>query len=52
MGPVFWKGMGAGLAVGLGLGAMMKPRKKSHTAAKVIRAAGDMVDRVGSFFGV
>ena len=48
----FWKGMGAGLAVGMGLGMLLKPRKKSHTAAKLIRTAGDVVDRMGSFFGV
>ena len=48
----FWKGMGAGLALGLSLGMMLKPRNKSRTAAKLIRAAGDMVDRVGGFFGV
>lgn len=47
----FWKGMGAGLALGIGLGLLMKPRKKCHTAAKLIRAAGDVVDRVGGFFG-
>ena len=48
----FRKGMGAGLALGVGLGMLMKHRKKSHTAAKLIRAAGDVVDRMGTFFGV
>ena len=48
----FWKGMGAGVALGMSLGMLMKPRKKSHTAAKLIRSAGDVVDRVGAFFGV
>ena len=48
----FWKGLGAGMAMGLGLGMLMKPQKKSRTAAKLIRAAGDVVDRVGSVFGV
>ena len=52
MGSGFWKGMGAGLAVGLGVGMLMKPRKKSHAAAKLIRTAGDVVDRVGAFLGV
>ena len=54
MGTGFWKGMCAGLAVGLGMGlcAKMKPAKKSHAAAKLIRAAGDAVDRVGAFLGV
>ncbi len=48
----FWKGMGAGMALGVGLGMLMKPQKKSRTAAKLIRSAGDVVDRVGTFFGV
>ncbi len=48
----FWKGMGAGMSLGVGLGMLMKPRKKSHTAANLIRSAGDVVDRVGTFFGV
>ena len=52
MGAGFWKGMGAGMALGVGLGMLMKPRKKSHTAANLIRSAGDVVDRVGTFFGV
>ncbi|MBR3059875.1 MAG: hypothetical protein IKG89_04605 [Oscillospiraceae bacterium] len=52
MGSGFWKGMGAGLAVGLGMGMLLKPKKKSHAAAKLIRTAGDVVDRVGAFFGV
>ena len=48
----FWKGMGAGMALGVGLGMLLKPRKKSRTAAMLIRAAGDVVDRCGAFFGV
>ena len=52
MGSGFWKGMGAGLAGGRGGGMPMKPREKSHAAAKLIRTAGDVVDRVGAFLGV
>lgn len=48
----FWKGMGLGMAAGVCLGMLMKPRKKSHSAAKLIRSAGDVVERVGGFFGV
>ena len=48
----FWRGMGAGLAVGAGLGMLLKPKRGCRSAAKLIRAAGDMVDRIGGFFGV
>ena len=48
----FWKGMGAGLLLGTGMGMLLKPKRGSRTAAKLIRAAGDMVDRIGGLFGV
>ena len=48
----FWKGMGAGLVLGLGAGMLLKPKRNSRSAAKLIKAAGDMVDRIGGLFGV
>ena len=50
----FWKGMGAGLAVGLALGITAVPKKKcrSRTAGHFLRMVGDVVDSMGQSLGL
>ena len=39
--------------MGLAAGVMLMPkRSRVHCAAKLIRCAGDMVDRLGGFLGL
>lgn len=49
----FAKGVGAGVAMGLALGMTVKPKKRRFTcAAKLLKLAGNAVDRFGAMLGL
>ncbi len=49
----FTKGVGAGVAMGLALGMTLKPKKRRcfSSAAKLLKLAGNAVDRFGAMLG-
>ena len=56
----FAKGMGIGLGVGMAVGAAMsmsitemnKKNGKQHKVSRALRTMGDMVENIGSSFGM
>ena len=49
----FWKGMGAGLAAGACLSLCFLPRrhKQSRRISRLLKLAGDALDRLGAALG-
>ena len=49
----FFKGVGAGMAMGLALGLTLKPKKRrcSGAAAKLLKLASNAVNQLGAMVG-
>ncbi len=49
----FWKGMGAGLAVGMAAGLLVRPPKRKYStgAARLLKLAGSAVGELGAALG-
>ena len=48
----FVKGMGAGLMIGAAMGLLLSPDKKGRRLGKMFRAAGDVIEDLGSAIGM